>query len=168
MARGNIRNIVIIGLFIALQIIFTRLFSITLPMIRIGFGFLPLAITSIMFGPLYGAIAASIADLIGFFMFPRYTFFPGFTLTAAISGALYGVFLYKRPKTYINLILAVVSVTLSRFILNTLWLYILQGSSIFAQIPLRAFTAIVMIPIEIYMILFFWKIIISKLDIEWN
>lgn len=156
------------SLFIALQVILTRIFSITLPTVRISFQFLPLALTSAMFGPLYGALAAIIADLLGFALFPKGIFFPGFTLTAGISGILYGIFLYKRPKNKLNVMSSVICVCLTQLILNTAWLYIIYSFGVIAMLGERVVTTIVMIPIQYYMILFFWNIVISKIDIKDN
>lgn len=163
-----VRKLIIISLFIALQVILTRIFSITFLTARISLHFLPLALTSAMFGPLYGAIAAIIADLLGFALFPKGIFFPGFTLTAGLSGMLYGMFLYKRHKSRLNVIVCVIVVSLTQLILNTIWLYIIYDIGVLAMLAQRITTTIVMLPIQIYMILFFWNVVITKVNIKNN
>ena len=44
------------------------------------------------------ALCAALGDLAGALLFPTGAFFPGFTATAALTGLIYGLFLYKsRP-----------------------------------------------------------------------
>ena len=94
--RNKIQRIVYLGLLIGAKVILTRFFSITTPIARIGIGFLPIAIGGILFGPIYAGFAAVIGDLLGSMLFPSGPFFPGFTLSAFISGLVYGCFFYKR------------------------------------------------------------------------
>ncbi|MBK5246006.1 MAG: ECF transporter S component [Peptostreptococcaceae bacterium] len=49
--NSKVTRLITIGLFIALEIILTRFLSINTPFIRIGFGFLPVAMLGIMYGP---------------------------------------------------------------------------------------------------------------------
>ena len=86
MKKSNTGRLAKIALLIALQIVFTRFFSVTMPVLRIGFGFLPVAVTSILYGPVWGGIAAAMADVIGMMLFPSGTYFPGFPLSAMLSG----------------------------------------------------------------------------------
>ena len=60
----NVRRMVNIALLIALQIVLSRFLSINTPFIRIGFSFIPLAAIGMLYGPLWGAAGAVIADLI--------------------------------------------------------------------------------------------------------
>ena len=103
----NTKIITELGLLIALQVILTRFMSIHTPIVRIGFGFLPLAMTSILYGPWVGGITAVIADLIGFTLFPTGTYFPGFTLTAFLTGFTYGILFHNKPKSHKRLLLSV-------------------------------------------------------------
>ena len=95
MKNNNVRKLVEISLLIALEIILTRFCSINTAILRIGFGFLPIAIIGMMYGPVSAGLAYVIGDILGMMIFPSGSFFPGFTLTAALTGAPYGVFLYK-------------------------------------------------------------------------
>ena len=92
-------QLVVMAFLVALEIIFTRFLSINLPIARIGFGFLPVAITAIMFGPIWAALCYTVGDLLGMMIFPTGQFFPGFTLSAFITGLLYGILLYKKDIT---------------------------------------------------------------------
>ncbi|MEI3502102.1 MAG: folate family ECF transporter S component [Anaerovoracaceae bacterium] len=48
-------RLVIMAFLIAMEIILTRFCSINTPILRIGFGFLPVAMMGIMFGPVWAA-----------------------------------------------------------------------------------------------------------------
>ena len=53
-------RLVIMAFLIAMEIILTRFCSINTPILRIGFGFLPVAMMGIMFGPVWAAAGYAI------------------------------------------------------------------------------------------------------------
>lgn len=85
------------SLLAGLSIIFTRVFSFMIPLaglpaLRIGFGGLPIIMSGILFGPLVGGVVGIVSDLIGFLMNPMGgTYFPGFTISAALTGIIPGL-----------------------------------------------------------------------------
>ena len=146
----------LMGLFIALGIIFTRILKpVDLPYLRVSFGFLATAFCSILLGPFLGGINAAIADIAGFFLFPTPSafFFPGLTFSALITGVIYGVFLYKKPVTLLRVALAVLTVTvLIDMLLNTYWLSILLGQAWKVMFPVRALKAAAWYPVQVLVI----------------
>lgn len=142
------------GIFIALQIIMGRFVAINLGgldgPIRISFGFLPVAISSMVLGPFLGGIVAALADIIGIFLFPVGKFFIGYTLSAFLRGFIYGWFLYKKPKTIFRVILACTVVNVfDNIILGTLWYSIIQGVNFMVYLPIRSTTNLILLPIHI-------------------
>lgn len=97
------------SLLAGLSIIFTRVFSFMIPLaglpaLRIGFGGLPIMISGILFGPLVGGVVGLVADLIGFLLNPMGgTYFPGFTISAALTGIIPGLIYKWIPRTHKNL-----------------------------------------------------------------
>ena len=90
------RNYVVIlcGLFIAMQVVLGRVIAIDVGFMRISFGFIPIALGGAIFGPFWNGIICAAADIAGFLTVPsQYPFFPGFTLSAFLSGFAYGFFL---------------------------------------------------------------------------
>lgn len=159
------KKLVFVALFIALQIVLTRFFSIQTPIVRIGFGFLPLAICAMMFGPWIGGIAAVIADIIGVVLFSSGAFFPGFTLTAFLTGVAYGLFLHNKPKTFIRITLAVLVVTLGMNLgLDTLWIKMITGNAYLVLLPTRVIKSLVMIPVQISLIQIMWRYVMSRIN----
>ena len=156
--KFDVKKLIQISLLIAIEVILTRFCSIQTPIVRIGFGFLPIAIIGMMYGPLSAGVAYAIGDLLGVALFPTGSFFPGFTITAFLTGIVYGVFLYNKPKTWPRIIGAVLTVCLVINLgLDTLWLSILMGKGYIALLPTRIMKAVLMIPVQTFIIVIIWK-----------
>ena len=164
--KFDVKKLIQISLLIAIEVILTRFCSINIQIVRIGFGFLPIAIIGMMYGPLSAGIAYAIGDILGMLLFPTGgSFFPGFTLTAFLTGVIYGLVLYRKPKTWPRIILAACIVCLGmNLCLDTAWLHILMGQGYLALLPQRIFKAVVMIPIQTVLIGLVWKNIVLKVD----
>lgn len=163
----SIRTLVFVSLLVSMEIILTRFLSIQTPIVRIGFGFLPIALAGIMFGPIIGGFTAALADVFGMMLFSSAAgpYFPGFTISAFIGGAIYGLILHKKSKTIIRIALAVLLV---RFFvdlgLNTVWISILYEKAWTAIIGARLIASLIIIPIQITMIYTVWRV----LDVSLN
>lgn len=159
------KTIAFVGLLVSMEIIFTRFLSFQTPIIRIGFGFIPIAFTAIMFGPLVGGLAAALADVLGMIIFPKGAYFPGFTLSAFLTGALYGLFLYRKPVTVANVSKSVILITLIVDLgLNTLWLSMLTGNAVAALMVPRIYKSLIMLPVQVVVIQVLWKYIGSHIN----
>ncbi len=141
--------LVTMGLLIAIEIVLTRFVSIQAWNLRIGFGFLPIAIAGMMLGPVRAGIMAALADIIGAILFPSGTFFPGFTVTALLVGMIYGIFLYKKTDTWRMLVAVVIHQCILSLFVNTLWLSILYGSPYWPLFTTRIVQTAIMLPVEI-------------------
>lgn len=149
----NTQKMVIAAMMIALEIILTRFVAISTPMLRIGFGFLPMVILAIYLGPIWAAGSYAAADVLGSLLFPSGAFFPGFTLSACLTGLIYGLILHRRKITVTRTTVAVAIVLIGvNLMLNTLWLTILLGKGYMALLPARAVKELVCIPIDTLMI----------------
>lgn len=152
------RTLVFIGIFIAMNVVLVRLLSVSTPIVRFDFGFLPIALAAIMFGPIAGGITGSMADIAGMLLFPGGAYFPGFTASGFVAGAVYGLFLYNKQSSIVRTVLAVICViTVVDLGLNTLWLTMITGKAIWALLPLRLIKCAVMLPIEVALIHILWK-----------
>ena len=56
---------------------------------------LPIAAAAFMFGPVSAAAVGALIDVVGFFVRPMGPYFPGFTISNALIGVIYGVFLWQ-------------------------------------------------------------------------
>lgn len=168
MKKANLTyQLIVMAFLIALEIVFTRFLSIQLPIARIGFGFLPVAVTAIMFGPIKAGICYAIGDVLGMLIFPSGMYFPGFTLSAFITGVLYGLILHNREVTTKRAFLAALAVLCSiTVVLNTLWLYIMMGQGFWALIPTRLAEAALMLVVQTITIPFIWNRVILKIPMK--
>lgn len=160
----NSRMLVFIGLFISLDVILTRYLAFQTPIIRISFGFLPIALSGIMFGPVIGGVTGMVADIIGMIIFPRGPYFPGFTISAFLTGAIYGLFLHKKERSIIRIIITVLVITV--FVdsfLNTIWLIIMGFGNAGIILP-RILKNLIMVPIQTVMIYFGWRYLSSFIE----
>lgn len=122
--------------------------------IKIGFAFLADEMTGMLFGPVVGGLMGGAADIVKYLVHPTGPFFPGFTISGAASGVIYGMVLYKRPFTIRRTALANALVMIFVNIgLNTYWLTLLYGDAFFAILPARIIKQAVMFPI--YVALFY-------------
>ena len=162
------RDLIIISMLMALTIVLERNFSIQTLGIRIGFGFVPVACTAMLYGPVISGVSYALADFIGISLFPTGGgYFPGFTITALLTGVIYGLFLYNKKKNFLNVTIAVSIICLLLNLgLDTLWLYILYNDGVVAFIPGRITKALVMIPVQFIIIRFMWYQVFCRLPLS--
>lgn len=162
---SGVKKIVYMAMFIAITDVLSRFLAIQTPFLKFTFSFIPIALAAMIFGPIYGGLVAGIEDLIGAMLFPKAAFFPGFTLSAALVGIIYGLVLYKKPRTTIRFAMAstIIAVVVN-ITLNTLWLVIMYDKGFIALAGTRVIKALIMIPIEVVMLKFSWKYIGEKIE----
>ncbi|XJS10543.1 folate family ECF transporter S component [Aerococcaceae bacterium WGS1372] len=118
-------------------------------LIEVGFGFVGAAFSGILFGPIYALIVSVINDLITFFIGGGGIFFPGFTLSAAVGGWIYGQILWRKPISWKRIFVAVLLVTLIVNIgMNSIWIKMLFGQAWMAFMPLRIGKNLVTLPLN--------------------
>jgi ECF transporter S component (folate family) len=164
------RAVVTAGLLTGISIVLTRAFSVMVPLaglpaLRIGFGDIPIIISGILLGPMVGALTGTVTDLVGFMINPMGgAFFPGFTLSAALRGAIPGLiyWLIRSGKfrfnfniintiTIVGLAFGVVGVMYSKGVLKVYegiaYLYDKKLSPAVAVLYVTVILAFVLIPI---------------------
>lgn len=157
-------QLVIIGFMIALSVVLSKLISINISFLRIGFGFLPIALIAILYGPVWSCTAYAMADLIGAFLFPTGPFNPGFTLSAAATGLIFGLMLYKKEVTFIRALAASAVVALAvNLLINTYWLTFILGKGYTVLLASRAVKELVSIPVMALLITAMDKTVIKSL-----
>ena len=152
---STIKQVLIAGLLLATSIVFSRFLAIKTPVLKISFAFIPNMLCGIILGPWWGMCVAGLTDLIGALLFPFGAYFVGYTITATLSGFIYGLFLQKKhnktnKKFIFNLIISILLVLIiCNSILNTLWLHITAKKAFFVLLPTRLLKQLIMLPIEI-------------------
>ena len=166
------KKIILTAMLLAMQIILSRFLSIKTPILKISFTFVPTCICAIWLGPKWTVLLNVLADIIGATLFPVGAFFIGYTISAAITGLIFGLLLYKKEEsTYtdkqflLRLIISVILVTsISNIGLNTLWISITTGKAFIVLLGTRIIKEIIMIPIQIIVILFIEKMLRKPFD----
>lgn len=159
------KKIILAALLLAMSIVLSRFLSIKTPIVTIGFSFVPMMICAIWLGPKWTILISVLSDLIGATLFPFGSYFIGYTITAGVSGAIYGFLLYKKEEDsytdkqfVIRVILASILVTVIANIgLNTLWISITTGKAFMVLMTARIIKELIMIPIKIIVIVFLEK-----------
>ena len=78
-----------LALLTAMQVVLSRFLSFNTLSLKIGFAFLPVAIGAAVLGPVGGAIVGGLGDFLGAILFPIGPYFPGFTLSCALTGLVF-------------------------------------------------------------------------------
>ena len=118
------------AMLVAMEVLLHFLFMIPLSeTLRISFSFVASAMIGMLYGPVMGMGCGAIADILRYMIKPMGAYFPGYTLTAILSGLVYGLFLYKNKATLLRIIGAksIVNIILNGG-LNTLWSTIISGT----------------------------------------
>ena len=129
--RFPVRTLVDCALLIALEVVLNRFASFQLLGLKFGLSFIPMALCAMLFGPWWALGCYAVADVIGALLFPFGAYFPGFTLTCALMGLCYGLFLYNKQKLryFPDIVVpSVVNTCVLGLLLNTLWMTILYSS----------------------------------------
>ncbi len=126
----TLRQLSVSALLIALDVVFTRVIAINTPLMKIGLGFAAVAVSAMLYGPAWAALTGALGDLIGALLFPTGAYFPGFTLTAALTGLLFGLYLYRQEGRWLRAFLAALTnCFLVTLVLNTLMIAVFFRSS---------------------------------------
>lgn len=155
----KLKNVVFCGMMAAIAIILGYVATINIGQyIRIGFSGLPNQVIDCLFGPAVGAIFGAALDIIKWFIKPTGEFFPGFTISAALGGIIYGFAFYKKNISLARVFVAhlIVSVFVNVG-LNSLWLKMLYDQAIMVMLPGRILKNAIMLPIDTCITFFMLK-----------
>lgn len=149
------RKLAVSAMLITLNVLFTRVLAVNTPLMRIGFGFAAVSVAAMLYGPLWAMLTAALGDIVGALIFPVGAFFPGFTLTAALTGLIYGMCLYRHqgstPRAVAAALLNCLFVTL---LINTALIAYISGNDYGVLFTARAVQFFIMFPVEALVITF--------------
>lgn len=150
----NLKVLTLAGMLTAIAIVL-GFFKIPVnQLIEIRFSLLPIAVSGMLFGPGVGAVVGILSDIGGYLVRPTGPFFPGFTVSAAVSGAIFGLILHGREASLKRIFAAKLLHTLIvGIVLNTCWLSMLYGNALWAVLTARLPKELVMLPVNTLMLL---------------
>ncbi|MGI5977884.1 MAG: folate family ECF transporter S component [Oscillospiraceae bacterium] len=138
MKNTSLQTLCRVAALVAIQIVLDRFCSFNTPLLRVGFGFVPLAVCGMLYGPVWAGVAGGLADVLGTFLSP-YGFYPPITITAILLGVVFGLFLHRPNLRFFPHILGctlVCCVGLSLF-LQSYWLSLLNEAPYSAMLLAR-------------------------------
>lgn len=131
------RRIAFIGMFVAMEIALTR-FAALMPssVTRISLSFIAYGSAGLLFGPKFTMLSALIGDLIGATLFPQGTYIIGFSISAVVTGYLFGQLKrYNKNHEVVGILLVLTFVV--EMGMNTLWLSQMFGVSFIPMLVSR-------------------------------
>ena len=151
--KNNMNSLVMLAtlaMLTALEVILSRLVPVvSSQQIKVSFAFLPVAIAAYLYGIKGGALVAGVSDVIGALMFPVGEFFPGFTLTAALTGLIFGLCLHKRRRSKCRpIIAAALNCLLVTLVANTAMIAYISGNDFGVLFTTRIVQFFVMFPVQ--------------------
>ena len=144
----KLRTLTRVALCVANQVVLARFVAVTTPALRISFEFIPAALVAMLYGPWWAMGSCACADLLGALLFPSGPYFPGFTLSAALTGLVLGLFLYPCRREWNRVLPAVLIVTLLvNICLGTYWLTFILDKGFLLMLPGRVTKNVIMVPV---------------------
>lgn len=166
---SNIKKLLLASFFLATSIVLSRFLSIKTPILTISFSFVPLMLCAMLLDFKWAMLVGTLSDLIGALLFPFGAYFFGYTLSACLSGLIYGLLINITNKNWSNkklIIRLLISSLLVSFLINgcinTLWIYLTTKSAFKVIVPVRIAKQLIMVPIKIIVMYALYKIIPVK------
>ena len=144
MKKLDTRSITALGLLVAVEIVLSRFCSINAWDLKIGFSFLPVAVAAMRLGPL----EAAVSDFVGAVLFPIGAYFPGFTLTAFLSGLVFGWLLHRRRTAGRVLAAVLLHQLVLGLLINSFWISVLYSAPYVPLLGTRVLQCAVLAPVE--------------------
>ena len=133
---------------VAVHVLLSRILSVNAWNIKIGLAFLPVYAAAYLYGPWVAALVGGIGDLVGALAFPIGPYFPGFTLSCALTGVIFGLLL-KGGKPFKSVVLAAAAdQVIVGILMNTFWISLLYGSPFLQLMEIRSIQAAIMFVLE--------------------
>lgn len=173
--RLTTRRLTLAGMLIALEVVLGKISVGDPSLLKVGLGFIATALIGYYLGPWLGGWAMVINDIISNTILNSGTpFFPGFTVSAFISGVIAGMFLYNQKVTWQRaLVYEFFQILITNTIFTTLWIYIMSlnsgstGRTFWALLMIRLPKEVITWPIEGLIVFFILKRL-SQINLKIN
>ncbi len=139
---------------------FVVLYMVKIPLAlesRVSITFIPVAVSAYLMGPVSAMIVGGMGDILSCIAFPSGAYFPGFTVSAVLSGAIYGICLYRCPSSQVRIRVIISKLLIVLFVnilLNTLWLSIMYEKAFFVYMASRVIKNLIMFPFQVIIMIF--------------
>ena len=161
----SVRNITLMAMLIAIEIVLSRFCSIQAWNVKIGFAFIAPVTAAILMGPAQAAVVAGVADVLGTLMFPIGPYFPGFTLNSCLNGLVWGLFLHKKPSIPKAAMAAGINQFVIGLFITTFWISMLYGSPYVSLLPVRLTQACILFIAQFITISVLQEVLFKRLKV---
>ncbi|MEE3393744.1 MAG: folate family ECF transporter S component [Lachnospiraceae bacterium] len=152
-AKERTFTITFLAAMLALAVIFGFFKIPVTSFLEIRFLFLPISIAGAVTGPIGGLAVGAASDLVSYLIKPTGAFFPGFTISYALTGLIAGLICFKKHSLPRIIISQTIITIFINMLMNTYWLSILYGMPFMAIVGPRLIKEAVSLPINIFL---FW------------
>lgn len=166
-ARAEFRNVRVLalsGLVCAMAIVLESMPIYLLgPSLKIYFSYLAVSLGCMCYGPLVGMAVGGVIDSVGFLL-AGYgePYFPGYLITAILSGLIYGVMLYRRKPTVPRLLVTRLIINYgSNVLLGSVWKAMLYGKGYLYYVSTGLVKNTVLLPLEVFLT---WMVLRAALN----
>jgi len=167
--HASVKSITLLGVLTAMQIMLNSLLSVQFLTTKIAFAFVVVAITARLFSPLVTAGSTALAYFLGMVLFPKFTFFPGFILTAFLTGLVFGLAFYRQTSLPRILLANFIVLFILNLFLNSLWLHLMYLTPWSALLTTRFIQEIVSYIIYTSVLIVLFKVpVINQLTTRFN
>ncbi len=150
----NVRMLVFAGIVCALAIVLKSMpIFLTGMSLRITFTFLAVSLGAYCYGPLMAIAAGACIDTLSTLLFNfGEPYFPGYLLTAMLSGLIYGLLLYRRKPSIPRLILLRILINYGiNVLLGSLWKSMLYGKGYIYYAGTGMIKNTLLLPLEVFL-----------------
>ncbi len=154
-ARAELKNVRVLafaGILCAMAVLL-KSFPIYLagPSLKITFVFLAASLGAYCYGPVVGMLVGAATDFLGFMIAGAgEPYFPGYLLTAILSGLLYGLLLYRRRPGVARLVVTRLVINYGiNVLLGSVWKAMLYGKGYYYYLTTGLVKNTVLLPVEV-------------------
>ena len=162
----NVRMLTLAGIITAASIVLES-FPIYLlgTSLKIYFSFLVISLGCYVYGPAVGILVGFANDTLGFLISSfGEPYFPGYLITAMLSGLIYGTLLYRQRITVLRLVMVRLVINYgSNVLLGSVWKAMLYGKGYYYYFPTGLVKNTTMLPIEVLLMVLMFQLALPAL-----
>ena len=162
----NVRMLTLAGIITAASIVLEG-FPIYLlgTSLKIYFSFLVISLGCYVYGPAVGILVGFANDTLGFLISSfGEPYFPGYLITAMLSGLIYGTLLYRQRITVLRLVVVRLVINYgSNVLLGSVWKAMLYGKGYYYYFTTGLVKNTTMLPIEVLLMVLMFQLALPAL-----
>lgn len=162
----NVRMLTLAGIITAASIVLES-FPIYLlgTSLKIYFSFLVISLGCYVYGPAVGILVGFANDTLGFLISSfGEPYFPGYLITAMLSGLIYGTLLYRQRITVLRLVVVRLVINYgSNVLLGSMWKAMLYGKGYYYYFTTGLVKNTTMLPIEVLLMVLMFQLALPAL-----